>query len=99
MIAAVIGIALGAAADTTVLIGRAERDLTGDGKPEVLQLVGVGRTIDSLDVTLTITSGGRTIFRSGFAPLTRRISPGGDAIVAIAWSARDQRFYRIMECC
>jgi len=26
-------------------------------------------------------------------------SPGGDGLYAIAWSARDQRFYRLLECC
>jgi hypothetical protein len=26
-------------------------------------------------------------------------SPGGDAIVAIGWSARAGRFYRLLECC
>ena len=26
-------------------------------------------------------------------------SPGGDGIVAIGWSARAGRFYRLLECC
>ena len=26
-------------------------------------------------------------------------SPGGDAIVAIGWSAKAGRFYRLLECC
>lgn len=26
-------------------------------------------------------------------------SPGGDAIIVIAWSSRDRRFYRLLECC
>lgn len=168
----------------TVVIGRVDRNLTGDGKPEVLRLVGTGKSIDSLDVTLTIQSGGVTVYRMAIGPLTRRegfdassrmrtraeqrkwlaefprwffdkdkfrkpaafldswrsqgehvdelpgviardggfypdtvraksvwaeirrsgvtvfeFSPGGDAIVAIAWSARDARFYRLIECC
>ena len=26
-------------------------------------------------------------------------SPGGDVVVAIGWSARAGRFYRLLECC
>jgi hypothetical protein len=34
------------------------------------------------------------------APITIfTFSPGGDAIVAIGWSARAGRFYRLLECC
>lgn len=173
------------ASDTTVLLGRTERDLTGDGKPEILRLVGTGKTVDSLDVTLSIESVGKTVYRISLAPLTRRVgfdadrsmrsrsqqrewiaefgqwffgndkfvrpsdflsawgrqaprrlaeipeyiardgafypdtlrakaiwteiqrsavtifefSGGGDSILAIRWSASDDRFYRIMECC
>jgi hypothetical protein len=58
--------------DTTVVLGRLERDLTGDGKPEVLQLVGIGKTIDSLDVALSISSGGKILYRRSLAPITRR---------------------------
>jgi hypothetical protein len=171
--------------DTTVVLGMVERDLTGDGKPEVLRLVGTGKTIDSLDVALSIESFGKTVYRMSLAPLTRRvgfdadrrmrthaqqrkrvaefgrwffgdnkflrpaaflsswgsqapgrlakipeyiardgafypdtvrakfiwseiqrsgvrifeIASGGDAVVAIGWSGRDRRFYRVMECC
>jgi hypothetical protein len=28
-----------------------------------------------------------------------RFSPGGDVATAIAWSDRDRRFYRLLECC
>lgn len=170
--------------DTTVDLGRVERDLTGDGKPETLRVVGVGRTIDNLHVTFTIQSEGKTIYRFKLTPLNRAVgfdgdrrtrsaaqqramveefpqwffakekfqqpaefvaglramsrsgvadipaaivrdrqpsetrdgaeiwaeiqnspvtiftfSPGGDAIVAIGWSARAGRFYRLLECC
>ena len=150
-----------------------------------MRLVGVGKTIDSLDVTLSIESSGTTVYRATLAPLTRRVgsdadqrfrSPaqqrawvadfgrwffsdanfkrvpefvsswrdqaprrlakipeyiardggfypdtargtavwremqrsaitvfefasGGDAIIAIGWSAHDGRFYRLLECC
>jgi hypothetical protein len=171
-------------ADTTVILGVVERDLTGDGKPETLRVAGVGHTVDSLAVTFSIEASGRTIYRFSLAPLTRTVgfdagrrtmsagehrarlkefgprffadakfqspsafvdslrvwargrvakipeliardqqptdsvsairiwgdiqnspatiftfSPGGDAIVAIGWSARAQRFYRLLECC
>ncbi len=170
--------------DTTVVLGLVERDLSGDGKPETLRVVGVGPTIDNLDVTFTIESEGKTIYRFKLTPLTRSegfdaglrilsaeqhrarreefrqwffakekfqrpaefvdslrvmsrsgvaeipdaiardrqpsetrdggeiwneirnspvtiftFSPGGDAIVAIGWSARAGRFYRLLECC
>ena len=48
--------------DTTVQLGIVERDLTGDGVPETLSLTGRGHTIDSLEVTFTIVSSGRTIY-------------------------------------
>lgn len=170
--------------DTSIVLGLVERDLTGDGKAEVLRVVGVGTTVDNLDATFTIESAGRTIFRFTLEPLTRTVgfdrgrrpiseeeqrarvkefgrwffahekfrrptefveslrgmapgrvaeipdviardrhaadtrdasviweeilqspvtiftfSPGGDAIVAIGWSARAGRFYRLLECC
>jgi hypothetical protein len=57
----------------TVVIGMAERDLTGDGQPELLRLVGIGRSIDSLDVTFSIESAGRTVYRAQLAPITRTV--------------------------
>jgi hypothetical protein len=168
---------------TVIDLGVVERDLTGDGRPEILRVVGVGPG-DSLAVTFTIESDGRTIYRFEMAPLTRTtgfdagryvvpaeqrrarieafqrwffaeekfqraaeflaslkgmgsrpvaelpdviardrpasdtrtgraiwqellgsrttiftFSPGGDAIVAIGWSAQASRFYRLLECC
>lgn len=179
--------------DTVVVLGMVERDLTGDGQPEVLRLTGVGQSTDSLDVTFVIESSGDTLFRERLVPLTRTVgfdagrrklspsehrtrldefddwffgaakftrpeefveklrrsapgsigeipdviardrrrqasslpgarldsaeavdvwkeiqssgvtvfnySPGGDAVTAIGWSARDRRFYRLLECC
>jgi hypothetical protein len=170
--------------ETTVVLGSVERDLTGDGEPEVLRVVGVGPTTDDLVVTFTVESAGRTIYRFELAPLTRTVgldagrhmvsaeeqrvrieefgrrffaeekfqrpaefleslrawararvaeiskviardrpasdtraasaisqeilesqvtiftfSPGGDAVVAIGWSAQASRFYRLLECC
>jgi hypothetical protein len=60
-------------ADTVVVIGTAERDLTGDARPEILRLIGVGRSVDSLDVTLSIESAGRTVYRVRLAPMTRTV--------------------------
>ena len=57
--------------DTTVLLGQAERDLTGDGRAEVLRVVGVGRTLDSLDLTFTIAADDSVLFSMPLAPLTR----------------------------
>jgi hypothetical protein len=60
-------------ADTIVVLGHSERDLTGDGKPEILKVVGVGPTIYDLGVTFTIESAGRTIYRYTLMPLTRTV--------------------------
>ena len=65
-------------ADTTVVLGLVERDLTGDGEPEILRVVGVGPTIDNLDVTFTIESAGGTIYRFELAPLTRTVGFDAD---------------------
>jgi len=170
--------------DTTVVLGVVERDLTGDGQPETLRVVGVGPAIDDLEVTFTIESANKIVYRFKLEPLTRTVgfeagrqvlsaerrrarltefrqwffaeekfqrptefvdrlrvtarlrvpeipdaiardrqpsdtrngeaiwaeilaspvtiftfSPGGDAIVAIGWSAAARRFYRLLECC
>ena len=61
-----------AARDTTVVLGRVERDLTGDGRPEVLSLIGVGRTIDSLTLTFSIEQPGRTLYRAAVKIPDRR---------------------------
>ena len=60
----------GAAPDTVVSLGTVRRDLTGDGVPEVLRLVGVGKSIDSLSVTFSIASAGRVLYADTF-PITR----------------------------
>ena len=58
--------------ETTIVLGRVERDLTGDGKPELLRLIGRGRTIDSLDVTLTIEANGKIL---AHAPVSVFLTP------------------------
>src|SRR5258705_924925 len=47
---------------TTVQLGTVTRDMTGDGVPEVLSLIGRGPTIDSMEVTFSITSAGVTLY-------------------------------------
>ena len=68
---ALIGSMMALQADKPVTVGQIERDLTGDGEPEILRLVGVGPTMDNLSVTFVIESAGRTIYRFQLAPLTR----------------------------
>ena len=64
-------LAIGAAApDTVISLGTVQRDLTGDGVPEVLRLVGVGKSIDSLSVTFSIESAGQVLYADTF-PITR----------------------------
>ena len=60
-------------ANTTVLLGHAERDLTGDGKPEILRVVGVGPSIYDLGVTFTVESVGTTIYRYDMGRMTRTV--------------------------
>ena len=83
-------------ANTTVVLGLAERDLTGDGKPEILRVVGVGPTLDMLDTTFTIESAGRTVYRLKLAPLTRTVGfdAGRKAISAEQHRARLNEFGR-----
>lgn len=66
-----------AQSDTTIVLGQVTRDLTGDGRPETLRLVGTGPRFDSLDVTLTITRDLTVIYRRVMTPLTRRIGLDG----------------------
>ena len=80
-------------ADPTIVLGLVERDLTGDGRAEVLRLVGVG-PIDNLAVTFTVESAGRTIYRFELAPLTRTVGfdAGRHVISAEAQRARVKEF-------
>lgn len=55
-----------------IVPGLVERDLTGDGKPEILRVMGVGPT-DNLALTFTIEAAGRTVYRFELAPLTRTV--------------------------
>ena len=167
MVPTLIALTIAFQPNTTVVLGLAERDLTGDGKPEVLRVQGVGRTQDHLDATFTIESAGKIIYTFRLQPWSRArlkefgpwfvanekfqrptafvdglramaplrvaeipdviageqqasetrsgseiweeilespvtiftFSPGGDEIVAIGWSARAGRFYRLLQCC
>ncbi len=60
-----------APSDTVFILGRAERDLTGDGRPEMLRLVAAGESVDSLDVTFSIMSDTAILYTERLAPLTR----------------------------
>jgi hypothetical protein len=178
MVAAVVG------SQTSPVVAEVERDLTGDGRPEVLRLVRDAAPNGEPGLAFTIESAGRSIYRcrvalpwndsrregarkelsadaqrlqlSEFsrwffddekfqrpdefvaglrrqsisavdeisdviardrggldsrtgsliwhevrsAPVTIfTFSPGGDTVVALGWSARAGRFYRLLECC
>jgi len=68
---------------TTVVLGLVERDVTGDGKPEILRVVGTGPTIENLDAVFTIESAGRTLYRYRLAPLTRTVGfDGGRQVIS-----------------
>src|SRR5687767_11319764 len=59
--------------DTTVILATATRDLTADGRPERLTLVGVGPSVDSLNLTFSITSGDTVIYSARLHPVSRRL--------------------------
>jgi hypothetical protein len=80
------------ARDTTVVFAQTERDLTGDGRPEVLKLVGVGPSIYNLEPTLTIADAGRVIFTDQFMPMTRQIDFDGP--VRLRTEAQHREFLR-----
>jgi hypothetical protein len=72
-------------ANTTIVLGHADRDLTGDGKPESLRVVGVGPSIDDLGVTFTIESAGKTIYKYDMARMTRNVGfDGGRQVISQA---------------
>jgi hypothetical protein len=77
-LASLIFAAVAATSDTTLILGVVHRDLTGDGKAEILTLTGVGRTVDSLDVSLTIESGRSVVYRYSLWPVTRKIGVSRD---------------------
>ena len=76
--------------DTVVAFAQVTRDLTGDGRPEVLKLVGRGPSIYELQPTLTIEEDGRLIFTDDFLPITRRI--GFDGATRIRTDAEHRQF-------
>lgn len=60
--------------DTTVVIGSVERDLTGDGRPELIRLEGSGASVDSLAASLTIESAdGELLYEAVHVPFTRHV--------------------------
>ena len=63
----------GTTSDTVVVLASRSVDMTGDGQAEELQVIGVGRSPDSLEVTFSITAGGRTLFSERLRPMTRTI--------------------------
>jgi hypothetical protein len=75
-IAAVLATSIAAQVDTVVALGMIERDLTGDGRPDVLRLVGVGASLDSLGVTFSIQSSGRILFETQLSPMMRTVGYG-----------------------
>src|SRR5256885_1789251 len=77
--------------DTVVRLGIVERDLTGDNVPEILSLTGRGQTVDSLEVTFTITSSGRTVFETKWSE-TRAV--GSDAGRRVLSAAEHRRRLR-----
>ena len=95
MLVALLAIALGIQtpqADTNVTFGKVTRDLTGDAIPDPHP--DPHRT----DAWRPCSH----VHHSGAGPNTITLfssSPGGDRVMVIGWSAADQRFYNLLECC
>jgi hypothetical protein len=64
-------------ADTMLILGSREIDMTGDGRPEILTLFGTGPSIDSLSLTFRIVSSDEVVYEAGLLPITRRIGYDG----------------------
>lgn len=79
-----------APADTTIVLGSHRVDLTGEGEPEVLQLIGVGESLDNLEVTFLITSSDDTLYNRRLRSLTRTI--GFDAGRRVLTEAEHRKF-------
>jgi hypothetical protein len=75
-VVAVLASIMAVQADTVVILGMVERDVTGDGRPEVLRLVGVGENVDNLDVTFSIESSGRIVFQTPLSPMSKTVGFG-----------------------
>jgi hypothetical protein len=67
--------------DTVLMVASRSIDLTGDGKPEELQLVGAGPTIAGLELTFTILSGERLLYAEQIDPFS---SDGPRAVLTAA---------------
>jgi len=74
--------------DTTVTFGVVRRDLTGDGIPETLSLVGTGPSLTDLRVTFTIQSAGKTLFSNSW-PFTRPVDGPPRAAPALETRIRE----------
>lgn len=75
-------------------LGSVERDLTGDGAPELLRLTAVGPAIDALDIVLTIESAGEVVYEYRLTPLARTVGfdAGQHELSAEAHEARVREF-------
>ncbi|MEQ8329386.1 MAG: hypothetical protein RH859_02865 [Longimicrobiales bacterium] len=184
MVATVASLLL-APADTTTVLHSLTLDVTGDGRPEVLELLATAQTPDSLEVVFVVRNQDGVLYERRLLPLTRtagfdagrreltaeayrarvadfgpwffdagkfrtagafeaglresaprhadaigrviargsegrldpaggervwqqmrardatvfEFSPGGDGLLAIAWSQEHRRFFRLLECC
>ena len=90
MVSLLIGLIVAPQADTTVVLGLVERDLTGDGAPEILRVLGVGPAMDNLDATFTIESAGRTIYRYKLQSLSRTVGVDAGRQVISSEQQRDR---------
>ena len=76
VVLAMAGIIGTAPSDTSLVLGVLSVDLTGDGIPEVMELLGEGPSVEELRVTLLIRSEGTVLYRTPLAPLTPTVGFG-----------------------
>jgi hypothetical protein len=77
-----------ASSDTTIVLALHQVDLTGDGEAEILQVIGVGESLDSLELTFSITFSDETLYTRRLRPLTRKI--GFDAVRGVRTEAEQR---------
>ena len=104
--ALLMGSAVAVESQAPLVVGVVERDLTGDGKPEILRVVSDAETDGEPGLTFTIESAGKLIYRSRVALPSdgSRVNEGRKGLSADAqriqlnefagWFFADEKFQR-----
>ncbi len=91
----VVGSLVASPVDTTVVLASHSVDLTGDGLLEVLEVRGVGQSLDSLELTFEIRTNGGVLYSYSMGPFTRTV--GFDAGKRVVSTEEHRRRLREFE--